>query len=348
MKNKLALVITSIASPNEVLKKCAEESIKRKVDFIVIGDSKSPADFNLAGCDFYSLERQRQLPFTLCEILPEKKYSRKNIGYLVAMENGHEVIAETDDDNFPREDFWKPTRINANSYFIENQRWINVYAYFTDKKIWPRAFPLEYVHNEVPDMYQFPFKEVVCPVQQGLADENPDVDAVFRLVKMLPVNFKRSPSVALGNKTCCPFNSQNTRWFKPAFPLLYLPTYCSFRMTDIWRSFIAQRIFWENDWSLLFHKPTVYQRRNDHNILNDFRDEIPGYLNNDIILKTLEGLRLKRGEKHLMANLFACYESLIKINLIDEKELELLDAWCTDLDMIYHTRHIHHLVHELN
>jgi hypothetical protein len=28
-------------------------------------------------------------------------------------------------------------------------------------------------------------------------------------------------------------------------PLLYLPSHCCFRMTDIWRSFIAQRCLWE-------------------------------------------------------------------------------------------------------
>ncbi|MEO5572812.1 MAG: STELLO glycosyltransferase family protein [Bacteroidia bacterium] len=334
MNYRNALVITSIAAPNEALKKYAIESAKHKVHYIVIGDSKSPKDFDLRGCDFYSIERQKQLPYSICKILPEKKYSRKNIGYLVAMENGHNVISETDDDNFPRSGFWKPSKIKTDCYYIENHGWLNVYAYFTDQKIWPRAFPLEHVNDEVPDIKKFSYREVTCPVQQGLADENPDVDAIFRLVKILPINFKRSPSVGLGNKTCCPFNSQNTRWFKPAFPLMYLPSYCSFRMTDIWRSFVAQRIFWENDWTLLFHKATVYQKRNDHNILHDFRDEISGYLNNNIILETLDNLKLKGGLLYLQDNLKKCYEALIKIKLIEEKEMELLEAWCNDINTV--------------
>ena len=331
-KYKKALIITSIASPNDDLKKCASECLARHVHFIVIGDSKSPSTFELEGCDFYSLDRQKKLPFSLCSILPEKKYSRKNIGYLIAMAAGYDVLSETDDDNFPRSDFWKPFKIKLNSYHIEDKGWINVYSYFTDLKIWPRAFPLEYVHKESPSMSEFKFKEIICPVQQGLADENPDVDAVFRLVKILPLNFKRAPSIALGKNTWCPFNSQNTRWFKPAFPLLYLPTYCSFRMTDIWRSFIAQRIFWTNDWDLLFHKPTVYQKRNEHNILTDFSEEISGYLNNNKIVETLEKLQLKKGTENLHYNLKMCYEAIINLGLIEERELELLDAWFYDIN----------------
>ena len=31
-----------------------------------------------------------------------KFYSRKNIGYLVSIQNGNETIIETDDDNYPK------------------------------------------------------------------------------------------------------------------------------------------------------------------------------------------------------------------------------------------------------
>src|ERR1700691_4694073 len=96
------------------------------------------------------------------------------------------------------------------------------------------------------------------------------------------------PIALLG--ACCPFNSQNTTWFKEAFPLLYLPYYCSFRMTDIWRSFVAQRIAWTCGWPVLFHQSTMRQERNDHNLMNDFRDEISGYNNNALICNSLKEL----------------------------------------------------------
>ena len=334
MNPKKALIITSIAAPNDALKKYASECSMRNIQFIVVGDASSPPEFHLEGCEFYSLKEQKELPFSLSKILPEKKYSRKNIGYLIAIADQNEIISETDDDNFPRSGFWKPSTMDSSTYYIENKGWLNVYAYFTEKKIWPRAFPLEQVNNEIPSLDEFKYQSVSCPVQQGLADENPDVDAIFRLVKALPIYFKSAPSIALGYKTWCPFNSQNTRWFKDAFPLLYLPTYCSFRMTDIWRSFIAQRIFWENNWSLLFHKATVFQKRNDHNILRDFYEEIDGYLNNHLIIEALEKLELKKGVQHLNSNLKKCYEVIIKMGLIDKKEMDLIDAWCNDIEAL--------------
>ncbi|MGD1699535.1 STELLO glycosyltransferase family protein [Dapis sp. BLCC M229] len=58
-------------------------------------------------------------------------------------------------------------------------------------------------------------------------------------------------------------------------------------MTYIWRSFVAQRICWENGWRVLFYSPTVYQERNFYNLMRDFEDEVSGYLNNDKIAKSL-------------------------------------------------------------
>ena len=76
---------------------------------------------------------------------------------------------------------------------------------------------------------------------------------------------------------------------------MYLPAYCSFRMTDIWRSFVAQRIAWENGWNVLFREATVRQRRNPHDLMRDFRDEVPGYVANREICAALQALELEPG-----------------------------------------------------
>jgi hypothetical protein len=170
-----------------------------------------------------------------------------------------------------------------------------------------------------------------CPIQQGLADENPDVDAVYRLILPLPLDFRSDRRVALAPGVWCPFNSQNTTWFRESFPLLYLPAYCSFRMTDIWRSFVAQRIGWECGWSLLFHEPTVYQKRNDHDLMRDFEDEVPGYLLNRKIARILEAAQLRSGVEQLSNNLLTCYERLVAENIFEPKELALVQAWVDDV-----------------
>jgi hypothetical protein len=145
------------------------------------------------------------------------------------------------------------------------------------------------------------------------------------------VVFNQGSDVALGDGSICPFNSQNTTWFKEAFELLYLPSYCSFRMTDIWRSLIAQRIAWTCNWSILFHKSTMRQSRNTHNLLKDFSDEQSGYLNNARIMTELNALKLKKGQLNIASNMEKCYRMLISMGLIDKKELKLLNAWLADV-----------------
>ncbi len=326
--SKSSLVITSISAPNAAMKLFARESKKLGIEFIVIGDVKSPANFKLDGCRFYSIEEQEKLDFRLAKILPEKHYSRKNLGYLLAAHQ--DVIIETDDDNFPKEEFWIPRSKKILSNAIENNGWTNVYGYFSDEKIWPRGFPLELLSGIIINQGN-PEVEHFCPIQQGLADENPDVDAIYRMSMKLPIIFNRRNPLALGNNSWCPFNSQNTTWFREAFPLLYLPSYCSFRMTDIWRSFIAQRIAWTCGWPILFHNATVWQERNEHSLLKDFEDEIPGYLNNSKICRLLQEINLLNGIENMSENLKRCYLMMIENNFIGREEMPLLEAWIKDI-----------------
>jgi hypothetical protein len=334
MKDKISIVVTSIAGPNKALRDLAQGSSERGYYFTVIGDEASPSDFQLDGCDFYSLERQRQTGFKLAALCPVRHYARKNIGYLLAIRNGASTIIETDDDNIALEQFWDQRQRIQDAAVIENNGWVNVYRYFSDENIWPRGFPLDYLKKQIPPFETLNRGEVDCPIQQGLADDNPDVDAVYRLTLPLPQTFRKDRRVALANGSWCPFNSQNTTWWSDAFKLLYLPSYCSFRMTDIWRSFIAQRIAWLNGWAILFHEPTMRQERNVHNLISDFNDEIPGYLNNSEICEALESLPLESGVEKIGDNLKVCYEKLVSMSLIGREELQLVDAWLDDLEQL--------------
>ena len=331
MTDSVALVVTSISAPNRVLAALAEGSRERGRQFVVIGDVPSPADFQLEGCDFYGLDAQYETGFRFARQCPTRHYARKNLGYLLAIRAGADIIVETDDDNIPRAEFWHERRREVSASLVEGAGWVNVYRYFSEANIWPRGLPLERVRERVPEFESLKVRDADCPIQQGLADENPDVDAIYRLVEELPQSFRRDRRVTLGAGTWCPFNSQNTTWWADAFPLLYLPAYCSFRMTDIWRSFVAQRICWEQGWGVLFHEPTVWQERNEHNLMRDFRDEVPGYLHNASICEALAGLKLAPGLGRLGENLLACYEKLVEMSLVGREELPLLSAWLEDL-----------------
>ena len=131
-----SLIITSIANDKHpILNSFAIECKKRNLNFIVIGDTKSPGDFKLEGCDFWGIDRQSTLPFDLAKITPTKHYSRKNLGYLLAIQNGATELVETDDDNIPREEFWTDKQREIKSHAFENAGWVNVYHYFTKHKI---------------------------------------------------------------------------------------------------------------------------------------------------------------------------------------------------------------------
>jgi hypothetical protein len=334
MKDKICVIVTSIAKPNTVLRQLARGCGEREYHFIVIGDQASPPEFHIDGCDFYSLKRQKQTKLKFAQLCPTKHYARKNIGYLLAIRDGASTIIETDDDNIPYQQFWDRRQRIQNVPVLQNSGWVNVYRYFTDQNIWPRGFPLEKVQEQIPQYQSLNLMDIDCPIQQGLVDDNPDVDAVYRLVLPLPQTFTKERRIALTNGSWCPFNSQNTTWWPDAFELLYLPSYCSFRMTDIWRSFIAQRIAWLNGWAILFHEPTMRQERNVHNLLRDFNDEIPGYLHNNEICEALESLSLESGIEKISDNLKVCYEKLVSMSLIGREELQLLDAWLEDIKQL--------------
>lgn len=331
-QQRCALVITSIQTPTSAVQELADGCLERNWQFYLIGDSKGPKTFKRDGVIFLDVAQQVQTGFSFARICPTGHYSRKNIGYLVAMRAGANVIVETDDDNLPYPNFWEPRKRHLENIDASmNAGWVNIYASFTDKQIWPRGFPLSYINQTAVRNEKVLLSSVDCPIHQGLADKNPDVDAIFRLIFPGETIFSKGQKVAIRTGSWCPFNSQNTTWWQDAFPLLYLPSFCSFRMTDIWRSFVAQRIAHENDWGICFHSPTMFQERNPHDLMKDFDQEISGYLNNEKIVDALIGLRLRGGRSALLDNLLACYEEIIRLGLIDKREIKLLEAWSSDI-----------------
>jgi len=327
----IACVVTSINPPTPAVRELAASACVHGVDLIVVGDTKSPPAFDLDGCRFLSIDDQLATGRRFAAACPTRHYARKNLGYLVAIAEGCQRIVETDDDNFPRESFFDGRQREVRAAVSRMGGWVNAYRYFTDALIWPRGLPLDRIHDAGAAFEDLDVAEVSCPIQQGLADDNPDVDAIYRLILPLPQRFREDRLLALGSGSWCPFNSQNTQWWPEAFPLLYLPAYCPFRMTDIWRSFVAQRIAWANGWFLLFHGPTVCQERNAHDLMADFADEMPGYLNNDRIRRALESLQLPSGEAAIPDNLRACYRALVDLGVVAAAELPLLETWLADI-----------------
>ena len=325
-------MVTTIQQPTDSV--IAMVSRLRGVDsrLIVIGDKKGPASYDLEGVEFLSLAAQLESEFDLARKLPTGHYARKNVGYLEAIRLSASCVYETDDDNAPL-DSWAPRAETARAFEVREHGWVNVYRLFSEERIWPRGFPLDALADSLSCVPRLA-KETIAvraPIQQGLVNNSPDVDAIWRLVKDRPLDFQVGPSVVLPRGAWCPFNSQSTWWFPVAYPLMYLPSFCSFRMTDIWRSFIAQRCLWELSLGVVFHAAEVVQERNAHDLMRDFADEIPGYTRNKELADILEGLGLAQGVKAVPANMLTCYEALVSARFFEKDELTLLASWLNDL-----------------
>ncbi len=325
MKKANAIVITTINPPTEAVRKIA--STCQDWTFLVVGDKKTPQDWSYPGVRFLSAAEQIETGGAFASECPFNHYARKNAGYLWAVQNGAEIIAETDDDNIPYDTFLQDVNREVTGKPVLKSGWENVYTHFTDDKIWPRGFPLELITESLK--HRSPLGEETktdCPVQQFLADGDPDVDAVYRLTIEAETKFKPN-TVTLSPGTFCPFNSQNTIFWQEAFPLLYLPAYVSFRMTDIWRSFVAEVCLYAMGKSMAFRDATVFQERNQHSLIRDFRDEVPGYLHNVRIVEILTGLSLSSHPDNTAENVWKCYDALVRAEIVPQKEMPLLELW---------------------
>lgn len=332
-KNKVSLVLTTINKVTKNILNIENGCKKKNWSFIVIGDRKTPKNFKLNYGNFLSVSNQNSLNFNFSKKCPLNSYARKNIGYLIAFKNNADVIVETDDDNYPYNTFFENKTLTHNAKIIKNKyNWINIYNAFFKKKIncWPRGLPLNEITNDKINYGEK--KKNKFYLQQGVCEGNPDVDAIFRLInKSINISFKRNLKINV-KKSLVTLNSQNTIWFKKIFPLLYLPVTCTMRCTDIWRGLIAQRILQNDNKDILFFGTTMKQYRNDHNLLNDFKQEIPMYIFDKKICEILLKLKLKKGNDNYLNNLNICYEALIRNNIILKNEKKFLSTWTKDCE----------------
>jgi len=276
---------------------------------VLVGDTKTPSNWQHPNCVFLSIEIQKQLGFSTHELLPYGHYTRKTMGYLYAVQHGAETIYETDDDNAFIDGIEEnvlslnESASSEKAYFLdssiqsveqfeiirnannnaENQITVNPYEYFGESTLWPRGYPLRLIGDELSVDNTRP--QLIRPlIQQGLANGDPDMDAIFRLTrsnrhKRISVRFQQKKPVSIPHSLLVPFNSQNTLFHYEAFWGLWIPMTTTFRVCDIWRGYFVQRLLWEltPTATLTFHSPSVLQLRNPHNYLKDFQDELPLY-----------------------------------------------------------------------
>ena len=165
---------------------------------------------------------------------------------------------------------------------------------------------------------------------------DPDVDAIFRLTKTMEyrkVNItfdESSPSVQYPAFRMAPYNSQSTFFHYRAFWSLYLPTTVSFRLTDIWRSYWAQRLLWLLDDTVTFLGPNAHQIRNAHSYLKDFEDEKSMYSQTEALVDFLFEWRCHKDK------FFECVidlsQQMADRQFWEQAEVGKIKHWLSDLE----------------
>ena len=320
IKNKW-IVVTSINEPTEQIKVLSKIN---QFQLLVVGDKKSKPNWTCENVVYLDITKQRDLNYNSFKTTPFNSYTRKNIGYLFAIENGARFIYDTDDDNAPIVDLNKYFNFDEHDYGLTfdtlniksynkcsvidqnvekiqddllNGLVLNPYAHFGQPTIWPRGYPLSQINKNHENKYSCG-KRKASLVQQGVVNGDPDVDAIFRLTKsgsdsqrvtrLINIKFDpSSPSIQYPLYRVSPYNSQNTLIHYDAFWSLYLPKTVPFRLTDIWRSYWSQRLLWLINGTVQFNGPNAFQLRNVHSYLKDFKEETDMYLKTEDLIKFL-------------------------------------------------------------
>lgn len=298
---------------------------------------------------FFSFDEQADMKFAINTLIPANHFSRKNIGYLFAIQVGAEMIYDFDDDNILKNDqvIFDNVLNGMLDYttfvsFNSSHHLFNPYPFFEpvdksgkDQFVWPRGFPLEFIHD--PDTFEissFPVDPRVSrvAVYQSLADIDPDVDAIFRMTRKLPVFFSKTNAILVSpTASFAPWNAQATIFAPSAFYGLILPISVSGRVSDIWRSYITSRLVWASGFHVAFTSSFVNQFRNPHNYNIDFQDEIDLFMSSDRVITAL-----MFNEKY--SSLPELYLKLISILVekgnLQEIDLRLATLWVQDLNAV--------------
>ena len=338
------VVLTTINPPNEYIEKL--QRMLKSYKFVVIGDIKT----NNASWEIYknstnlfylSLEDQKNLNYKTTEFIPFNSYSRKNIGYLYAIQHGAKEIFETDDDIYLFSKKYINLNISQYLYYSENNNsvMVNPYCFYGKPSIWPRGYRLKDIHKKSETkFYRLLSKraELNHLIFQGIMNLEPDTDSIFkqtRALKGLSTNEKFSSYGNLmylpGN--FIPINSKNTKYFYDVFPSLALPTTVSKKVCDIWRGYIMQRYAWIYNGTVIFHPASANNRRNfKNNLTMDFIEEKDLFFKLDNFLDSLN-IDVEEKINHPSEFLINLIKILIDKQLIGKKDLFMYKAFNDDL-----------------
>lgn len=222
-------------------------------------------------------------------IIPYNSDNRRNIGFLMALERGCEVLVSIDDDNYPRKgsNYFREHLAVGKSMELDsvesNNGWFNICQMMEvdPPRTFPRGFP--YRHRREDPKVVYKKRTGLVHLNAGLWLGHPDIDAVSCLYSAAVAKKFKGSSVFLGEKTWTPINTQNTALIRDAvsayyfipmgFPLLGLSID---RFGDIFSGYFVEACVKHFGKMIRVGTPVVDHIRNSHNYLNDLTGELAG------------------------------------------------------------------------
>ena len=266
---KKFIVCTSINPPTQAIKKF--DNFKDWT-LIVVGDLKTPKNYKLKNGIFLNKREQNLIDKKLSDLIGWNCIERRNLGILLAKKYNADIIALVDDDNIPYKNWGK-------NLLVGKKKFINTYEVKTPvfdpisvtkyKNLWHRGFPLNLLDQRNAKLVGK--KKIMIDVQADFWDGDPDIDAICRLSKMPVCGFEQFEP--FGSNQIAPFNSQNTFLHRDVIPYYSVLPHAG-RMDDIWGAYIVQKYF---PGSVVYNKATVYQDRNEQDLVTNLENEVIGY-----------------------------------------------------------------------
>jgi hypothetical protein len=281
--------------------------------------------------------------------LPYNHFGRKNFGYIYAILRGAKFVYDFDDDNYVIKDTstGKPMSLIPNEREVANVRQIQVETHaFNHHPLmgasipgsWARGFPLEKIQNEttfgkVVSVQSMHMEQV--GVIQYVANGNPDVDAIHRLTKPLPMFFaddSSSSPIRVPLTTSVPYNAQATIHHRPALFALLLPMTVQSRVSDIWRAYYAGPLFRDIGVSVLFAPPRIEQVRTAHTYIGDMKAEGDLYFKSNKLTQFVR--EWKSSERSLPARMEQLWIELYERGYHEKGDVLLVQRWLAALVQI--------------
>ena len=322
-KPKICIVMTTINS-GDVLdgycKQARNEGIDNYLRVIVIPDRKSPSALyercerlSSIGFDVICPDLSEQESFlnkfdNLAPLIPYDSDNRRNVGFLMALEWGCDVLVSLDDDNF-----CQPGGNIFNNYAVVCQDDVNLPAVHSSTgwfnvcdmlevgpnyEIYPRGFPYHKRHQKMS--LNFRVESGSVRLNAGLWLGDPDLDAITWLAAPVRVKSFKGQSILLGQDTWSPINTQNTSLHRDVIVTYYfvrmgypVAGMLIDRYGDIFSGYFSQACVRHLGHRIRVGTPIALHKRNSHNYLRDLTQELACILALEDLAEWLREVKLE-------------------------------------------------------